>query len=179
MPSGTMRTIYSALIYRQIAAGGSPEPGYAWLRKLEANVAGYAPSPDDMYFNLDRGVGVVTLWNLQDALIQPFKNHRPWSYVIPESGVPVLLDGVGVVNNPDSQQAALDFENFLLEPELQARLAKDYYQIPAMRLPEESKPEWLARLDLKEMKIDWEALRAGQSEWMNYWAQNIKGKAGR
>src|SRR5712671_1955427 len=176
MPSGTMRTIYSAMMYRQSAATGKPDAGYAWLKKLDANTSSYTPSPDDMYFNLDRGVGTVTLWNLQDALIQPLKNHRPWSYVIPSSGVPVLLDGVGVVNNPKSMQAALDFENFLLEPQLQLQLAKDYYQIPAMQLPDADKPEWLAKLTIKEMKIDWDAMSAKQTEWMNYWAQNIKGK---
>jgi iron(III) transport system substrate-binding protein len=179
MPSGTMRTIYSAMMYRQFAATGSPEAGYAWLKKLDANTASYTPSPDDMYFNLDRGVGTVTLWNLQDALIQPLKNGRKWTYVIPESGVPVLLDGVGVVNNPKSMQAALDFENFLLEPKLQLQLAKDYYQIPAMQLPDADKPEWLAKLNIKEMKIDWDAMSAKQPEWMNYWAQNIKGKGGK
>jgi iron(III) transport system substrate-binding protein len=178
-PSGTMKTIYSAMMYRQGATTGSPEAGYAWLRKLDANTASYTPSPDDMYFNLDRGVGTVTLWNLQDALIQPLKNHRPWTYVIPDSGVPILLDGVGVVNNPKSMEAALDFENFLLEPQLQLQLAKDYYQIPAMQLPDAGKPEWLANLKIKEMKIDWDALSAKQDEWMNYWAQNIKGKGGK
>jgi iron(III) transport system substrate-binding protein len=178
-PSGTMKTIYSALMYRQGAANGSPEAGYAWLKKLDANTASYTPSPDDMYFNLDRGVGTITLWNLQDALIQPLKNNRPWSYVIPQSGVPVLLDGVGVVNNPKSMQAALDFENFLLEPKLQLQLAKDYYQIPAMQLPDADKPEWLAKLNIKEMKIDWDAMSAKQTEWMTYWAQNIKGKGGK
>lgn len=179
MPSGTMRTIYSAMMVRQSAITGSPDAGYAWLRKLDANTASYTPSPDDMYFNIDRGVGTVTLWNLQDALIQPLKNNRPWSYVIPTSGVPVLLDGVGVVNNPKSMQAALDFENFLLEPKLQLQLAKDYYQIPAMQLPDADKPEWLAKLNIKEMKIDWDAMSAKQNEWMNYWAQNIKGKGGK
>src|SRR5215510_12210090 len=144
MPSGTMRTIFSALIYRQYGSTGSVEAGYEWLKKLDANTAVYTPTPDDMYLKLDRGVGVVTLWNLQDAFIQPIKNNRPWSFVIPSSGVPVLLDGVGVVNNPKSMQAALDFENFLMEPELQAQLARDYYQIPAMQLPDASKPEWLA-----------------------------------
>jgi iron(III) transport system substrate-binding protein len=93
--------------------------------------------------------------------------------------VPVLLDGVGVVNNPNSMQAALDFENFLLEPKLQAQLAKDYYQIPVMQLPDADKPEWLAKLNIKEMPIDWEAISANQKEWMNYWAQNIKGKGGK
>jgi iron(III) transport system substrate-binding protein len=179
MPSGTMRTIFSAMIYRQFAATNSPEPGYEWLKKLDANTAIYTPTPDDMYLKLDRGVGTVTLWNLQDALIQPLKNNRPWSFVIPASGVPVLLDGVGVVNNPKMMQAAQDFQNFLLEPQLQAQLAKDYYQIPAIRLSDADKPDWLAKLDIKEMKIDWAVLSQKQTEWMNYWSQNIKGKGER
>jgi len=174
-----MRTIYSAMIYRQYEKTGSPDDGYEWLKKLDANTAVYTPTPDDMYLKLDRGVGVVTLWNLQDAFIQPLKNNRPWSFVIPSSGVPVLLDGLGVVNNPASMQAAMDFENFILEPHLQAQLAKDYYQIPAIRLSDAEKPEWLAKLDIKEMKIDWNLLSQKQTGWMDYWSQNIKGKGER
>ena len=179
MASGTMRTIYSAMIYRQYERTGSPDAGYDWLKKLDANTAVYTPTPDDMYLKLDRGVGTVTLWNLQDAFIQPMKNNRPWSFVIPASGVPVLLDGVGIVNNPKTTQAATDFENFLLEPQLQAQLARDYYQIPALHLPDSAKPEWLAKLEIKEMKIDWTLLSQKQTEWMNYWSQNIKDKGGR
>src|SRR3989441_8936906 len=179
MPSGTMRTIYSAMIYRQYAATRSAEAGYEWLKKLDANTAVYTPTPDDMYLKLDRGVGTVTLWNLQDALIQPLKNNRPWSFVIPASGVPILLDGVGVVNNPKSTQAALAFENFLLEPRLQAQLARDYYQIPAIKLQPAERPDWLTKLDIKEMNIDWNVLSQKQTEWMDYWSQNIKGKGGR
>jgi iron(III) transport system substrate-binding protein len=179
LASGTMRTIFSAMIYRFYATTGSPEAGYEWLRKLDANTAVYTPTPDDMYLKLDRGVGVVTLWNLQDALIQPLKNKRPWSFVIPASGVPVLLDGVGIVNNPKMLQAATDFQNFLLEPQMQAQLAKDYYQIPAIRIPDADKPDWLAKLDIKEMKIDWNVLSQKQTEWMDYWSQNIKGKGGK
>jgi iron(III) transport system substrate-binding protein len=179
MPSGTMRTIFSAMIYRQYTVQGSPEAGYDWLKKLDANTVVYTPTPDDMYLKLDRGVGTVTLWNLQDALIQPLKNNRPWSFVIPASGVPVLLDGVGIVNNPKMIEAAQDFQNFLLEPQLQAQLAKDYYQIPAIQLPDSDKPDWLAKLEIKEMKIDWDVLSQQQTEWMNYWSQNIKGKGER
>jgi iron(III) transport system substrate-binding protein len=175
MPSGTMRTIYSAMIIR----AATPEAGFEWLKKLDANTAIYTPTPDDMYLKLDRGVGTVTLWNLQDALIQPLRNNRPWSYVMPTSGVPVLLDGVGVVNNPKSKQAAEDFQNFLLEPQLQLQLAKDYYQIPAMQVPDEGRPEWLTKLNIKEMKIDWDVMSQKQSEWMDYWSQNIKGKGGK
>jgi iron(III) transport system substrate-binding protein len=179
LPSGTMRTIFSAMIYRQLAATGSADSGFDWLKKLDANTAIYTPTPDDMYLKLDRGVGAVTLWNLQDALIQPLKNNRPWSYVIPSSGVPVLLDGVGIVANPNSRQAAEDFQNFLLEPKLQVQLSRDYYQIPAMQVPDAEKPEWLAKLNIREMMIDWDLMSQKQAEWMDYWAQNIKGKGGK
>jgi len=174
--SGTMRTIFSAMIYRQGA--DSPDAGYAWLGKLDANTVTYAANPDDMYFKIDRGVGTITLWNLQDALIQPLKNKRPWSYVIASSGVPVLIDGVGIVNNPKMTKGAEDFQNFLLEPKLQAQLAKDYYQIPAMRIPDADKPEWLTKLDIKEMKIDWNVMGQKEGEWISYWSKNIKGKGG-
>jgi iron(III) transport system substrate-binding protein len=178
LESGTMRTIFSAMILRQ-SPSGSPEAGYDWLRKLDANTVIYSPTPEDMYLKLDRGVGTVTLWNLQDALIQPLKNNRPWSFVMPASGVPVLLDGVGVVNNPKSMQAAQEFQNFLLEPTLQLQLARDYYQIPAMQVPESGKPDWLAKLTIKELRIDWDVMGQKQMEWMKYWSQNIKGKGGR
>lgn len=177
MASGTMRTIFSAMIYRQNGVA-SPEAGYAWLKKLDANTITYAANPDDMYFKIDRAVGTVTLWNLQDALIQPLKNKRPWSYVIASSGVPVLLDGVGVVNNPKSAKAAEDFQNFLLEPKLQAQLARDYYQIPAMKVPDADKPDWLMKLNINEMKIDWTLMGSHEKEWMEYWSRNIKGKGG-
>jgi iron(III) transport system substrate-binding protein len=175
MGSGTMRTIYSAMIYR-LSAGGPPDPGYEWLKKLDANTVVYSKDPETMYLNLDRGVGVLTLWNLQDALIQPLRNNRPWSYVVPASGAPFLLDGVGVVNNPKSMPAALAFQDFLLEPKLQAQLAKDYYQIPAMQIPDADKPEWLTRLNIREMKVDWETMVRNEKEWMEYWSENIKGK---
>lgn len=179
IPSGTMRTIFSAMIYRQLVKTGSVQAGYNWLKQLDANTVLYTPTPDNMYLMIDRGVGSVTVWNLQDALIQPLKNNRPWSYVMPASGAPVLLDGVGVVNNPKSMQAAREFEDFLLDPQLQLQLARDYYQIPAMKVTNEGSPEWLSKLNLKEMKLDWEILGKNQQAWMDYWFENIKGKGGK
>jgi iron(III) transport system substrate-binding protein len=75
-------------------------------------------------------------------------------------------------------KAAEDFQNFLLEPKLQAQLARDYYQIPAMKVEDADKPEWLAKLSIKEMEIDWNLMGQRESEWMSYWSRNIKGKGG-
>ena len=178
MPSGTMRTIYSAMVYKDFAQTQSPDKGYAVLKALDANTVAYTATPDDMYTQLDQGTGLVTLWNLQDALIQPLKNKRPWGYVMPTSGAPVLLDAVGVINNKAQPQSAKDFMDFLMEPKMQAKLATTYYQVPAMEIVEADKPDWLAKLKINEMKVDWDVLGKNQDAWMTYWADNIKGKGG-
>ena len=152
-----MRTIYSAMIYRQYAATGSPEAGYDWLKKLDANTAVYTPTPDDMYLKLDRGVGTVTLWNLQDAFIQPMKNNRPWSFVIPTSGVPVLLDGVGVVNNPKSNAGCYGFRELPARTPTSSSARKGLLSDSGnavARLP--PNPTGSPSSNIKEMKIDWD-----------------------
>jgi iron(III) transport system substrate-binding protein len=179
MPSGTMRTIYSAMVYKDFAQTQSPDKGYAFLKAIDANTVAYTATPEDMYTQLDQGTGVVTLWNLQDALIQPLKNKRPWSYVMPTSGAPVLLDAVGVIKNKAQDQSAKDFMDFLMEPVEQAKLAAAYYQVPAMEIAAADKPDWLAKLKINEMKIDWAVLGKNQDAWMAYWADNIKGKGGK
>ena len=179
MASGTMRTIFSAMVYKEYAKTGSADAGYEWLRQLDANTVNYAANPDDMYFKLDRGVGTVTLWNLQDVLIQSHRHHRPWSYVMPASGAPVLVDGVGVVNNPKMMKAGAEFQNFLLHSDVQAILARDYFQIPAVSLEPAAVPSWLAELHLKEMPIRWAVMGEKQQEWMAFWSQNIQGSRGR
>lgn len=176
MPSGTMRTIYSAMIYNYYAKDGKPDAGYDFLKKLDANTVNYAANPDDMYMQLDQGVGTITLWNLQDALIQPLKNGRPWAYVMPSSGAPVLVDAVGVVNNPNQSKAATDFMNFIMEPKMQAKLAADYYQLPAIEIADSDKPAWMKDFKLVEQKIDWKVFAENQAAWMKYWSENIKRK---
>ena len=176
MPSGTMRTIYSAMIYNSFKDTGTPDEGYELLKKVDANTVSYAATPDDMYTQIDQQVGTVTVWNMQDAFIQPNINNRPWGYVMPESGAPVLLDGVGIIKNEAQEEAAKAFMDFLLDPEMQAHLAEEYYQIPAVEIPDDQKPEWLASFEINEMDIDWAVFAENQDEWMTYWADNIKNK---
>lgn len=176
MPSGTMRTIYASIVYSAFAKDGSPDAGYELLKQIDANTVSYAANPDDMYTQLDQGTGQVTVWNMQDALIQPLKNKRPWGYIMPSSGAPVLVDGVGIIKNDKQQAAAEAFMDFLMEPTMQAKLATDYYQIPAMDIPADQQPEWMKDFKINEAKIDWKVFAEHQDEWMTYWADNIKGK---
>lgn len=175
MASGTMRSIYSSIVYNPWKKDGKPDAGYDLLRKIDANTVNYAANPNDMYLKMDRGVGSITLWNLQDFFIQTVTNNRPWGYVMPASGAPVLTDGVGIVAGSKQAAAAKKFEDFVLDPETQSYLVGKYYQIPAGKISGD-KPKWLADLNLKTQDIDWSVVAQHEKEWMGYWQSNIKGK---
>ncbi|MET7878083.1 extracellular solute-binding protein [Micromonospora profundi] len=170
--SGTMRSIYSSMIQRLSADGSNPQPGYDWLRKLDANTVEYAANPADLYLKMSREQGVVSAWNLQDVLLQADKK-MPFGYVMPASGAPVLVDGVAAVKG-GNKAGAEKFLEFLFDDSLRATLAKDYFQIPAVEIAE--KPEWLANLGLKPMDVDWDVIGKNETAWINHWNAEIKDK---
>ncbi|RIQ20240.1 extracellular solute-binding protein [Jiangella rhizosphaerae] len=171
--SGTMRSIYAAMILKESPDGQDPQPGYEWLKQLDANTAEYAANPADLYLKMSREQGILSAWNLQDILIQAEQQNMPFGYVMPASGAPVLVDGVAAVAGGDSE-AATQFLEFLFDDGLRAELAADYYQIPTVEISEQ--PEWLANLDLQPMDVDWATIGQNETDWINYWNENIKNK---
>ncbi|RGC66099.1 Iron uptake protein A1 precursor [Micromonospora sp. MW-13] len=171
--SGTMRSIYAAMITRQSADGSNPQPGYDWLKKLDANTGSYAANPADLYLKLSRQQGVLSAWNLQDVLLQANQSNMPFGYVMPASGAPVLVDGIAAVKGGNTT-GAQKFMEFLFDDKLRADLAKDYFQIPAVDIAE--KPEWLAQLNLKPLDVNWDVIGKNETEWINHWNSQIKNK---
>jgi iron(III) transport system substrate-binding protein len=175
MASGTMRTIYSSMIFREGAE--TPEKGYEWLEKLDANTKEYAQDPTNLYLKLARQEGLISLWNLQDILLQKNENNQPFDYVYPESGAPILVDGVAMVEGAKNKSNAEKFYEFLFSKETRAKLADELYQIPTRTdIAEEDMPEWYKKLDLKALDIDWSVMAEKEAEWMQHWDENIKGK---
>ena len=175
LASGTMRTIYSAMIHEQGA--DNPEAGYEWLQKLDANTKEYAQDPTNLYLKLARQEGSISLWNLQDILIQKNQHNQPFDYVYPESGAPILVDAVGLVKDAKNMENAKLFYEFLFDPETRTTLAEDLYQIPTRTdINKTTMPDWYQELDLKSLDLDWEVMAEKEAEWMQHWDENIKGK---
>lgn len=173
LASGTMRTIYSSMIYRQDASG--PEKGYEWLEKLNANTKDYAQDPTNLYLKLARQEGTVSLWNLQDILLQKELNNQPFDFIYPKSGAPILVDGVGLVQDGKNQDNAKLFYEFLFDKDVRVTLAEDLFQIPTRTdISAEDMPDWYKDLDLKSLDLDWEVLAEKEAEWMQYWDERIK-----
>lgn len=178
--SGTMRTIYTALIDRFYKEDKNTDRGYDWLMKLDANTKEYAADPTTLYLKMARQEGSLSLWNLQDILIQKLSKDMPFDYAVPKSGAPILVDGVAVVKDAKHPQAADKFLELLFSAEVQGQLAKDFYQIPTLQMEASEKPAWLSELEpqLKPMDLEWDVMANNETAWIEYWDQNIKGKGG-
>lgn len=175
LASGTMRTIYSAMIYRTYKDTEDPQEGYEWLEKLDNNTKEYSANPELMYNQLAKGVGSLTVWNMPDAVMLAEEKGYPFGYVLPESGTPVLTEGIAIVKDAPHPKAAEAFYEFVNTPEAAKLLAEKYYRIPT-REDVTDLPEWIteAEEDIKPMEIDWALFQEKSDEWMDHWDNQIK-----
>ncbi len=176
LASGTMRTIYSSMIYRTYKDTQDPKEGYEWLRKLDANTKEYTANPEMMYSKVAKGEGLLTVWNMPDTVMLKETKGYPFDFVIPKSGTPVLTEGIALVKGSKHPKAAQAFYEFVNTPEAMKLLAEKYYRIPT-RTDVTDLPDWITETEIKTMDIDWKLFEKKSDEWMKYWDENIKNRA--
>lgn len=180
MESGTMKSVFAAMVGRFYAADGRPDRGYEWLRRLDANTKAYAASPATLMLMIAREEGLVTLWDLTDILLQRREQNVPMGFVIPRSGALVLNEGIAIVKGARHEELARDFYEFVTTKEALLRQAERFFRVPTRTdIAQEEKPEWLRSLDIKPLPVDWAVVAAHREEWMQYWDQNIKSRGRR
>lgn len=174
--SGSMREIFGAMILRSIQQTGSPEGGFEWLRKLDANVKEYTADPSLLYQKLGRQEGVITLYNMPDIVIQQQRGYHV-DYVFPSSGTPLLVDGIAIVAGTEHMDEAKAYYEFVTSAEALKTAAEQFTRIPARTdIPVDSLPEWArnALQQIKPMPLDRAMLIEHLDEWMRYWDSNIR-----
>jgi len=180
LASGTVRTIFAAMIIRAMGPDKTAEPGYAWLKKLDANTKEYAADQTFMLQKLGHQEAVLTLWNMPDIELQHAKYNYPLAYIIPKSGTPVLTDAMAIVKGTKHRKEAETFYEFVNTPDSLAFAAKEFYRIPSRDdIARETLPEWMRNLNIPRMEMDWALVESKSQEWMEYWANHIRGSAGR
>ncbi len=184
LASGTMRTIFSAIIYRESEGTGDPQAGYDWLLRLDAQTKEYVLNPTLLYQKLARQEGLVTLWAMPDIQLLQANTDYPIDYVIPEGGTPVVVDGIAVVRGGPNPELARAFVEFAGSKEALTDAAERFFRIPARTdIDPESLPDWLqdALPRIRPMDLDRELIRERTPEWMSYWDSNIRrrGRASR
>ena len=139
LESGTMRTIWGALILRQPTI----EDGYRWLARLDMNTKGYAANPTQLYLQIARGEADLTLWNLPDTYLQA--QTYPFAFRAPDSGTPVLVDAVGIPEGAPQPELAKAFIEFVTTQEALISQAATFHRIPARTdIVQGFLPDWMA-----------------------------------
>jgi iron(III) transport system substrate-binding protein len=176
-PSDTMRAIFGAMIWRSYKDDKTPDKGYEWLRKLDANVHEYTADGTLLMQKLARREGTITLWDMPDVRLFKEQKNLPVDYVVPASGTPVIVDGIAIVKGAPNEAEARRFYEFVTTPESLAYAAKKYYRIPVRTdLDRKTLPDWMNQ-PFTRMPLDWDLLRNQGSEWLRYWDTEIKGRS--
>ncbi|KMY50959.1 extracellular solute-binding protein [Peribacillus loiseleuriae] len=173
LASGTMRTIFSSMIYRTYKDTNDPKAGYDWLTKLDQNTKEYSANPEMMYNKVAKGEGSLSVWAMPDVVMLKENKNYPFEFVIPESGTPVLTEGIAIVEGAKHPKAAEAFYEFVNTPEAAKILAEEFYRIPT-RSDVTDLPDWITNTEIKAMDIDWNVFQEKGDEWMKYWDENIK-----
>ena len=178
LASGTMRAIFGTVLARSVAETGSPDRGFDWLRRLDAQTKEYVVNGTLLMEKIVRREGLITLWDLPDVLLERAAG-APLGYVFPPSGSPVIDDAVALVRGARHPDAARELIEWLGGVEAQRLAAQVAYRLPARTdLPEAELPDWARQVlrDLVPARVDWKLVREMGPRWMFVWDREIRGK---
>lgn len=178
-PSDSMRAIFGTILWREQQRSGSTEPGFDWLRRLDANVKEYTANGTLLMQKLARQEGLVSMWDMPDVRLYKEKKNFPVDYRIPSSGTPVVTDGIAIIRGGPNEEEARRFYEFVTTPESLIYAAHSYFRIPVRNdIDREKLPAWMNE-PFTRIPLDWDLLRKENSNWMRRWDTEIRGRSNR
>lgn len=178
LASGTMRTFFGMILARSAQRTGTPIEGFRWLARLDTATKEYVLNPALMVEKLQRQEGLVTVWELTDALWQ-VERGTPLSYVFPTSGTPIIADAVGVVAGAPHAAEAQRFIDWIGSPEAQILAAERSFRLPARNdLPRDEMPAWAGEVidGIVPADVDRGLIARFGDDWMRTWDREIRGR---
>ncbi|MCA9440297.1 MAG: extracellular solute-binding protein [Candidatus Omnitrophica bacterium] len=178
IPSDTMRTIFFGIIDRSLKGTGDVEKAFEWMKGVDANTKEYLNGGEQVFRKMAQRVGDISMWTLSDIMLQKSKYDYPFEIVYPQSGSPVILDGIALVKGCQHPEAAKAYYEFVTSTTSAARLANEpYYRIPTRKdIPEKDLPDWMGDLQYTSQELDWDLYREKMNDWMQRWDTEIKGQ---
>jgi len=178
LASGTMRTVFGMILARSVQETGSPERGFGWLRRFDAQTKEYVQNPALLFTKLTRREGLITVWELTDMFWQQ-QRGVPIAYVFPASGTPVIDDAVGIVAHAPHAAAARAFVEWVGSVEAQRLAAEKAFRLPARTdLPATELPPWAQRVleSMQPAQYARELVAAQGAQWMERWDREIRSR---
>lgn len=149
-----------------------------WFRRLDGQARDYEPDEELMIRRLARP---------RDGLVAPARLSRveaarrsgsSVAYVVPESGGPLLVEGVAIAAGAVDLEAARTFVAWLGEPDVAQGLADAIHRIPATLMGEPERLAWLpdAATALGGDVPDADSLAGHLRAWLEQWRSDARGR---
>ncbi|WP_205749268.1 extracellular solute-binding protein [Desulfopila sp. IMCC35008] len=171
--SSSARATYSALL-QQFESKGELESGWKFMKELDANTKNYYGSGSMLFQAVGRKEAAVSFMVLNSIIDNKIKNKMPLAVIDAQSGSPVITDGIALIHGAKHPNAAKSFIEFAGSAKVQALLAQKFNRLPTHPDALADSPEWMANASFKVMDVDWQALAAKQSGWIQKWDSEIK-----
>lgn len=171
--SSSARATFSALL-QQFEKKGDLEKGWEFLKAVDANTKRYYGSGSLQFQAVGRKEAPISFAVLNSIIDNKIKNKMPLEIIDATSGSPVITDGIAVIKGAKHPNAAQAFLDFAGSAQVQSMLANQFNRMPTLPEAIATSPEWMGEIKFRVMDVDWGALAAKQSEWMQHWDMEIK-----
>ena len=171
--SSSARATYTALL-QQYEQKNDLANGWAFLKAVDANTKQYFGSGSLLFQAIGRKEAGIAFAVLSEVVDNKVKNKMPLEIVNAESGSPIITDGIAVIKGAKHPNAAKAFLDFAGSAKIQSLLANSFNRMPTHPAAIPTSPEWMSEMTIRPMNVDWGALAAKQSEWMQKWDTEIK-----
>ena len=160
-----------------MAAHGDVLDAVDWFKRLDGQCKRYEPDEDDLLRRLGRGDGHVAPVRLSRAEAAR-RAGSSVAYVVPESGGPLLVEGVAMVAGARDPGAARAFVAWLGSPEATAGLADTLHRVPATLVADPGRLAWLpdAAVALAGEVAPADTLAAHLDGWIESWRRDARGR---
>ena len=174
--SSSARATYTSLL-QQFERKNDLEAGWEFLKAMDANTKRYYNSGSLLFQAIGRKEAAISFAVLNDVIDNKINNKMPLEIIDAASGSPVITDGIALIKNAKHPNAGKAFLDYAGSAKVQAMLANKFNRLPTLPEALASSPKWMGEIKFKVMDVDWGALAAKQSEWMQHWDMEIKDSA--
>jgi iron(III) transport system substrate-binding protein len=171
--SSSARATYTSLL-QQYEKQNDLKNGWSFMKAVDANTKQYYGSGSLLYQAIGRQEASISFAVLSSIIDNKVKNHMPLEIIDAKSGSPVITDGIALIKGAKHPNAAKAFVDFAGSAKVQSMLANRFNRMPTHPAAIADSPQWMADIKFKVMDVDWGALSAKQSEWMQKWDTEVK-----